>query len=675
MKAKTPLIRILLTVALLLILFFSVSLLLNSSPAPKAVPLKGSETETLENQLKTGNVSAIFVYGEKIYFLKKDSSFQTKDLLKRRADYVTTVRTDASFHDLYDKATDSLAEKPSVTVANPETKNRWTSYIFPVLSLLGLGLMFFLIYRQNAGGGAGINSFVKSKAKLKQNVTVRFTDVAGAEEEKEELQEIVEFLKNPKKYQLVSAKIPKGVLLVGPPGTGKTLFAKAVAGEANVPFFSTSGSEFVEMFVGAGAARVRDLFAEAKRNAPCIVFIDEIDAVGRQRGAGLGGGNDEKEQTLNQLLVEMDGFDKETNIIILAATNRSDVLDPALVRPGRFDRQIFVGVPDIKGREEIFKVHAKNKPLSKDVSFKILSRMTTGFTGADIENLLNEAAILAARANRKTIIMVDILEAINKVIAGPKKKSRIVTDKDKKITAYHECGHAILSKILENCDEVQEVSIVPRGMAAGYTLTRPETDDEHVSKNKLNDLIAMMLAGRAAEEIIIQDVTTGASNDIERATSIAKKMVTEWGMSNKLGLMSLGGNGEVFLGRDYAVHNTTSDGINYMVDLEIKNILDTNYKKALSVLKEHINVLHSMAEVLIAKDTIYTNEVNMLFEGKSAKEVIEYIEKKTEEMGYDVPRVDIMEDIITKNTDDTQTDNVEDIAIKNTQDPQEMSQE
>ncbi len=504
----------------------------------------------------------------------------------------------------------------------------WVSMIFPIVATIVMGVLLFIMFRQMAGSNGKAMNFGKNKAKLQSNIKVRFSDVAGAEEEKEELKEVVEFLKNPKKFSELGARIPKGVLLVGPPGTGKTLFAKAVAGEAGVPFFSMSGSDFVEMFVGTGAARVRDLFSEAEKNMPCIVFIDEIDAVGRQRGAGLGGGNDEREQTLNQLLVQMDGFEKNEGIIIMAATNRADVLDPALLRPGRFDRQIYVNIPDVKGREEIFKVHSRNKPLAPDVSFKVLARMTSGFSGADIENLLNEAAILAARANRRVIIMEDILEGINKVIAGPQKKSRTITETDKRITAYHEAGHAIIARILPGCDEVQEVSIVPRGMAAGYTLTRPVNDDSHVTKNKLNDNICMMLGGRAAEKIVIHDISTGASNDIERASGIARKMVTEWGMSDKLGNMFLGGSGEVFLGRDYSQHTAYSEAIAGQIDDEVKIIIDENYQRALKILQDNRTILDNMVKVLYEKNTIYTEEVDMLFDGKSAEEIIKSIEEK-----------------------------------------------
>lgn len=507
-------------------------------------------------------------------------------------------------------------------------KTGWISSLIPILAIVGTAVLMFFIYRQSMGSNSKAMSFGKTKARLNSNIKVRFSDVAGAEEEKEELAEIVEFLKNPKKFEDVGARIPKGVLLVGPPGTGKTLFAKAVAGEANVPFFSISGSDFVEMFVGTGAARVRDLFDQAKHNMPCIIFIDEIDAVGRQRGAGLGGGHDEREQTLNQLLVQMDGFEKNDGIIIMAATNRADILDPALLRPGRFDRQIYVNIPDVIGREEIFKVHSRNKPLAPDVSFKILARMTAGFSGADIENLLNEASILAARAGRKVIIMEDVLEGINKVIAGPQKRSRKVTESDKRITAYHEAGHAIIAKLLPGCDEVQEVSIIPRGMAAGYTLTRPVNDDDHVTKSKLNDTITMMLGGRVAEEIVIHDVSTGASNDIERASEISRKMVTEWGMSEALGTIFLGGAHEVFLGKDYGQASGYSEAIQGSVDTEVKKILDDNYKRAKDILQANRTVLDNMVKVLFEKETIYTAEVDMLFEGKSAEEVCKYIDER-----------------------------------------------
>ena len=521
------------------------------------------------------------------------------------------------------------ASLPTIWLNGP-SNNSFSSYIFPVLMLLILGglAVYMIVVMRKQGGAGGAMNFGKTKSKVTDNVKVRFTDVAGAEEEKLELQEVVEFLKSPKKFRDVGARVPKGVLLVGPPGTGKTLFAKAVAGEAGVPFYSISGSDFVEMFVGVGASRVRDLFNQAKRTQPCIVFIDEIDAVGRKRGAGLGGGNDEREQTLNQLLVQMDGFEENEAIVIMAATNRADVLDPALLRPGRFDRQIFVNLPDVKGREAIFKVHARNKPLSPEVDFKNLARLTTGFSGADIENLLNEAAIIAARDNRKIIQMNDILEGINKVIAGPQKRSRVVTEKDKRITAYHEAGHALVGRMLKNCDAVQEVSIIPRGMAAGYTISRPKSDDSHTTLSHLQDTIAMTMGGRAAEALIIQDITTGASMDIKQATSIARSMVTEWGMSPALSNVYYGGEQEVFIGRDYQTQASYSDEIAAIIDTEIRKIVDTAYARAYEILEKNVGILHAMVELLYEHETIYGDEVDLLMEGKSAAEVTEYIKGK-----------------------------------------------
>ena len=552
----------------------------------------------------------------------------------KKANYVCYIGSRAEFYEMYSewtteaKGTNPDFAAPTLYYNDPASLSTITSILYPVIMIVIMGLLFFWLIRKSSGAGMGALEFGKTNAQQVKNMKVRFSDVAGAEEEKQELQEIVDFLKNPKKFQDIGARIPHGVLLVGPPGTGKTLFAKAVAGEANVPFFSISGSDFVEMFVGVGASRVRDMFEQAKKSMPCIIFIDEIDAVGRQRGAGLGGGNDEREQTLNQLLVQMDGFESNTNIIVMAATNRSDILDPALMRPGRFDRQIYVNVPDVKGREDIFKVHARNKPLAGDVNFKSLARLTSGFTGADIENLLNEAAILAARENHKLINMHDISEAIDKVIAGPAKKSRVVTESDKRITAYHESGHAIVARLLKNCDAVHEVSIIPRGMAAGYTITLPESDDSHVTRNKLLDTIAMMLGGRAAEEIVIKDISTGASNDIQRASGIARKMVTEWGMSESLGNMYLGASEEVFLGRDYQTQLNYSDEVAAKIDQETKKILDAQYQVALDTIKANREVLDKMVRVLFEKETIYEDEVDMLFEGKSVEDIIKATENR-----------------------------------------------
>ncbi len=497
-------------------------------------------------------------------------------------------------------------------------------YIYIVLMIV-LGVM---IFRMFSGKGSGGNIFSKSRARVVEKSKVRFSDIAGSDEEKLETEEIVEFLKNPAKFKALGARIPKGVLLVGPPGTGKTLLAKAVAGESNVPFFSISGSDFVELYVGVGASRVRDMFDTAKRNAPCIVFIDEIDAVGRQRGAGLGGGNDEREQTLNQLLVEMDGFESNDGIIVLAATNRADVLDPALMRPGRFDRQIYVNAPDVKGREGIIAIHAKNKPIDPEVDFKALARLTSGFTGADIENCLNEAAILAARNNHVTINMSDITEGINKVLMGPQKKSRLVTEKDRKITAYHEAGHAIVAKCLNAGEDVHEVSIIPRGMAGGYTSTRPSDDDEHYSLSKLNARICMIMGGRIAEEIVFKDITAGASSDIKKATEIARKMVTEWGMSEKLGFINLGKGDEVFIGRDYQTQSVYSEETAGIIDSEIKTLLETNYAKAKKILTEKRDILDSMANLLLLEETIYQEEVEAIMRGEDYKEIAKRLDEK-----------------------------------------------
>ncbi len=497
-------------------------------------------------------------------------------------------------------------------------------YIWIVLMIV-LGVMIFRLFTGKAGAG---NTFSKSRARMVEKSKIRFADVAGADEEKTEMQEIVEFLKMPAKFKALGARIPKGVLLVGPPGTGKTLLAKAVAGESDVPFFSISGSDFVELYVGVGASRVRDLFDTAKRNAPCIVFIDEIDAVGRQRGAGLGGGNDEREQTLNQLLVEMDGFESNEGIIVLAATNRADVLDPALLRPGRFDRQVYVHAPDVKGREGIIAIHAKNKPIDEEVDFKTLARLTSGFTGADIENFLNEAAILAARNNHVTINMSDITEGINKVIMGPQKKSRLVTEKDKKLTAYHESGHAIIAKSLDSGEDVHEVSIIPRGMAGGYTSTRPSDDDEHYSLSRLNARICMLMGGRVAEELIFKDITAGASSDIKKATEIARRMVTEWGMSERLGFINLGKSEEVFIGRDYQTQNQYSEETAGIIDEEIKRILDENYQKALNILTEKHQILDNMANLLLREETIYQEEVDEIMAGEAYEVVAQKLDDK-----------------------------------------------
>lgn len=487
----------------------------------------------------------------------------------------------------------------------------WLTSMLPYLILIiGMGLLYFFMFRRLSGtmGDAG-KQMNFGKAKIKQMSDEKrkttFADVAGADEEKEELREIVEFLKNPKKYNELGARIPKGVLLVGPPGTGKTLLARAVAGEAGVPFFSISGSDFVEMFVGVGASRVRDLFDQAKKNSPCIIFIDEIDAVGRQRGAGLGGGHDEREQTLNQLLVEMDGFGANEGVIMIAATNRPDILDPALMRPGRFDRQVIVGRPDIKGREDILKVHARGKPLASDVDLSVIAKSTAGFTGADLENLLNEAALLAARKDKKAITMEEIEEATIKVVVGTEKKSHVMSEKEKKLTAYHEAGHAIVTYYCPTQDPVHQISIIPRGMAGGFTMSLPTEDKSYRSKKEMHEDIEVLLGGRVAEAIVLQDISTGASNDIERATNLAHAMVTKYGMSDKLGPIAYGSdNNEVFLGRDMGHIRNYSEEIASEIDGEVRSIISSAYNKTNRILNEHLDQLHTVAKYLFENEKV-----------------------------------------------------------------------
>ena len=501
----------------------------------------------------------------------------------------------------------------------------WTDYIFPILYIGMIIFVGIFLFRSIARQNNQNMDFGHSRAKAVTNMKVRFADVAGAEEEKEELKEIVDFLKDPKRFVDMGARIPKGVLLVGPPGTGKTLFAKAVAGEAGVPFFSMSGSDFVEMFVGVGASRVRDLFEQAKKNMPCIIFIDEIDAVGRQRGAGLGGGHDEREQTLNQLLVEMDGFDTSTNIIIMAATNRADILDPALLRPGRFDRQIYVHRPDVRGREAILKVHARKKPLGADVNLRTVARITAGFTGADLENLLNEAAILAVRAGRKVITMDDVNEGIFKVTMGPAKKSRLVTEPDKRVTAYHEAGHAILACSVKYGHTVHEVTIIPRGNAGGYTAYRPDNDNQYQTKQEMLDSIVSSLGGRVAEELVIKNITSGAYGDIKQVTEVAHSMVAELGMSEKVGPLFYGSEGEVFLGRGYATEKGYSQEVANLIDEEVRRIVEECHQRATQILTEKIDILHNMARALFELETIHTEEVELLMKGATAEQVVEFV--------------------------------------------------
>ena len=502
----------------------------------------------------------------------------------------------------------------------PSNSSIWVSLLPTIMIIILFVVFIFFFTQQSQGGGSsgrGVMNFGKSKAKMviPDSKRVTFDDVAGADEEKAELEEIVDFLKQPARYVEMGARIPKGVLLVGPPGTGKTLLAKAIAGEAGVPFFSISGSDFVEMFVGVGASRVRDLFEQAKKNSPSLIFIDEIDAVGRQRGAGLGGGHDEREQTLNQLLVEMDGFGANEGIIMIAATNRPDILDPALLRPGRFDRQIMVGRPDRKGREAVLEVHTKKKPLDNDVSLDVLAKRTPGFSGADLENLANEAALLAVRKNKKKIGMDEFEEAITRVIAGPEKKSRTISEHDRKLTAYHEAGHAVVMKCLKNSDPVHEISIIPRGMAGGYTMHLPTEDRTYTSKEKLLDEMVGLLGGRVAEKLILGDISTGAKNDIDRASSIARSMVMEYGMSDKIGTISYGSdNNEVFLGRDLGRGRNFSEEVGAMIDKEIKSLISNAYNTAEELLKKNVNKLHAVASTLLEKEKIDGKEFEEIFD-------------------------------------------------------------
>lgn len=520
-----------------------------------------------------------------------------------------------------------VRENTEVTVEQAEETSGWVTFFTSIIPFIIIFILFFFLLNQAQGGGSRVMNFGKSKAKLysEEKKKVRFKDVAGADEEKQELVEVVEFLKDPRKFAALGARIPKGVLLVGPPGTGKTLLARAVAGEAGVPFFSISGSDFVEMFVGVGASRVRDLFENAKKNAPCIIFIDEIDAVGRQRGAGLGGGHDEREQTLNQLLVEMDGFGANEGIIIIAATNRPDILDPALLRPGRFDRQITVDRPDVKGREAVLAVHAKNKPLADDVNLKTIALRTPGFSGADLENLLNEAALVAARSDRKQVTSDDIDEAIDRVIAGPAKKSRVISEKERKIVAYHEAGHTIIGVVLDEADMVHKVTIVPRGQAGGYAVMLPKEDRYFMTKPELLDKITGLLGGRVAEELVLGDVSTGAHNDFQRATNIARKMVTEYGMSEKLGPMQFGQaqGGQIFLGRDINSEQNYSDAIAHEIDMEIQRIIKECYNRAKKILTEYSDKHHLIAKTLLEIETLDAEQIKHLFDHGSLPERVE----------------------------------------------------
>ncbi len=574
---------------------------------PREIPYS-----TLLDEIYNNNVDKIILEGNKATITLKNNNLGSKLNV-----YVANVPQD--IYSFVSEATE--AQKNNLInefrIQQPPEAPWWVSML-PTIVLIVIFVLFWIFFLQQSQGAGGnrVMSFGKSRAKLstddKRKVT--FDDVAGQEEEKEELREIVEFLKQPKKFIELGARIPKGVLLVGPPGTGKTLLARAVSGEAGVPFFSISGSDFVEMFVGVGASRVRDLFEQAKKNSPCIVFIDEIDAVGRHRGAGLGGGHDEREQTLNQLLVEMDGFGVNEGVIVLAATNRPDILDPALLRPGRFDRRITVGLPDIKGREAILRVHARGKPLAPDVRLDELAKSTPGFTGADLENLLNEAALLAARKDKKVITMEEIKEATFKVVVGPEKKSRVMSEKEKMLTAYHEAGHAIAVKVISTTDKVDRISIIPSGMAGGYTAHKPEEDKHYHTRSQLMETIIISLGGRAAEELVLGEVSTGAYSDLKQANGVARNMITKYGMSENLSNLIFGTDAdEVFIGRDLAQARNYSEEIAAAIDREVKNIIDTAYEKAKALLRENINKLHKVAEALMQKEKLEGAEFEEIF--------------------------------------------------------------
>ncbi|MBQ4075738.1 MAG: ATP-dependent zinc metalloprotease FtsH [Clostridia bacterium] len=592
---------------------------------------KRIEYPRLLQLIEEGKVDKVTIQGVNLVGRLKDSKISEADYPGRGYDFKTTIGADFYSTVLTMRAKELGVDPDTISVKDlsfeiqyPEpVTTPWYLEILPYLiPIVLVFIMMTYLMRQQGGGGGKVMNFGKSRAAMvdpsKNKIT--FANVAGADEEKEELKEIVDFLKNPKHYVDVGARIPKGVLLVGPPGTGKTLLAKAVAGEANVPFFSISGSDFVEMFVGVGASRVRDLFEQAKRNAPSIVFIDEIDAVGRHRGAGLGGGHDEREQTLNQLLVEMDGFATNEGVIVMAATNRRDILDPALLRPGRFDRQVTVNYPDMNGRVEILKVHAKGKPLGEDVDLENIAKRTPYATGADLENVMNEGAIQAAREKQKTITQAHLIEAVERIQMGPEKRSHKVLEEDRRITAYHEAGHAIVGHILPLCDEVHMITVVPRGQAAGLTLSLPEKEVDHMGKQKLLQTISMALGGRAAESLTQDDICTGAVSDLKRATEVARSMVTRFGMSEKLGTVYLGSDQEIFVGMEFGQSREYSEETAALIDSEVRAILDSAYAQALSILKDHLDQLKGLAEMLIAKETVTRDEFIAFMDGAPAVE-------------------------------------------------------
>lgn len=592
------------------IVIFAVILLVVNMMYKPTTPVIDIPFSGLIQQLENDNV-------ESIVFMDNNVSGTLRDGTNFKS-YIPDI---VMLSDIYNKyLSEDVENNILVMEGEPVPITPWYIQALPTIAMLLLFVVFWFVFmQQSQGGGGKVMSFGKSKARMHKDdpsKKITFDDVAGLDEEKEELKEIIDFLKNPKKFISLGARIPKGVLMVGPPGTGKTYLSKAAAGEAGVPFFSISGSDFVEMFVGVGASRVRDLFDQAKKNSPCIVFIDEIDAVGRRRGAGLGGGNDEREQTLNQLLVEMDGFGDNEGIIIIAATNRPDVLDPALLRPGRFDRQVHVGVPDIKGREAILKIHSRKKPLAEDVDLKVIARGTPGFTPADLENLMNEAALLSARYDLKEVSMDMIEEAITKVIAGPEKRSRVISEKEKRLTAYHEAGHAVVARMLPNTDPVHMVTIIPRGRAGGFTMILPKEDKHYMSKTEMEENLVHLLGGRVAEKLVLDDISTGASNDIERATKIARGMVTTYGMSDDLGPMTYGTNDEeVFIGRDWNRMRNYSEEVASKIDNEMRRIIDKSYNKAEELLKTNIDKLHKVAEALLEKETLDGKEFESLCAG------------------------------------------------------------
>jgi len=577
-----------------------------SNTGESSTPLRYDELVTA---IESGNVAELTLKYEDQSYLVTGKYIQAPD--GGNASFTSRAGT-ASLDQIED-----LRQQYNFTLKYEKMKTTgfWTNFFITIIPFVLIFILFFFLMNQAQGGGGKVMNFGKSRAKLynEEKKRVTFQDVAGADEEKQELVEVVDFLKDPRKFNMVGARIPKGVLLVGPPGTGKTLLARAVAGEAGVPFFSISGSDFVEMFVGVGASRVRDLFENAKKNAPCIIFIDEIDAVGRQRGAGLGGGHDEREQTLNQMLVEMDGFGANEGIIIIAATNRADILDPALLRPGRFDRQITVDRPDVKGREAVLKVHARNKPLTSEVQLDVIAKRTTGFSGADLENLLNEAALLAARRNKKEINMVDIDDAIDRVIVGTEKKSRVISDREKRIVAYHEAGHTIAGYFLEHADQVHKVTIIPRGRAGGYVIMLPKEDRMLVTKNELLDRVCGLLAGRVAEELFIGEIGTGAYSDFKQATGIVRSMIMEYGMSDRLGPMQFGNSqGQVFLGRDLGHEQNYSDQIAYEIDQEMQTIINSCYERTKKLLQEKSREMHLIANTLLDVETLEIEQIKSL---------------------------------------------------------------